>query len=408
MTGRAVLALGLVVGGSLLTVPVIVVLGLAMLLLELIRAIWSRRGLDEVTYERRLATDRAVAGDAIPLSITVWNRKRLPLAWLTAEDKAPSTVRIRERTLRDDEDFGRTLLNTWTLAPFERVIRRFHLEVPRRGPVEIGPVRLTVGDLFAGTAAQAEVDSVDHLLVRPRTIPVAGLEPTARWGGDERARRGLLEQPLSYAGVRDYRPGDPVRRIHPRTSARLGRPMVKRFDPARERAVCLALDIQTLTGPAWQAAYDDDRVEELCVVVGSLARTLRDGGAAVGLAVAGYAGSPRPIAIVRPAEQAAQVARILDVLARLSPYPSATFDRLLGALPRTLRPGAEVIAVTARDPMPYLASMRRLRAMGYGVTLLALGPSAATATAQARSAGITAHTVVLDGTWATATGARVA
>jgi uncharacterized protein (DUF58 family) len=408
MSGRAALGILLALIGSLAAIPVVVLLGLAAVLFEAIRAIWQRRGLAGVTYERRLGTDRAVVGDVVPLDIVVWNRKRLPLAWLRAEDLASAGVRVRERELKVHETGERMMENAWTLAPFERVIRHFHLEAARRGIHQLGPVHLSVGDLFAGLADEGDRPGADRLLVRPRTVPVRGLEQRARWGGIERARRGLVEHPLSYAGVREYQPGDPLRRLHQRASARIGRPLTKRFDPAREREVLLALDLQTLDGPAWQPTFDDDRVEDLCVVVGSIARHLRADGAAVGLAVAGYAGAPRPVAVLAPSEAAEQLPRILDTLARLSPFPSATFDRLLAALPRGLRPGAEIVVLTARDPTPYLATIRRLGAMGYGVSLLAVGPRAPTLVATARAARVTARPVRLDGSWSDCHGILVA
>jgi uncharacterized protein (DUF58 family) len=239
-------------------------------------------------------------------------------------------------------------------------------------------------------------------------VPVAGLATRTRWAGTERARRGLSEHPTSYAGLRDYRPGDPVRRIHQRASARVGRPLVKRFDPAREREVLVALDIQTVEGPVWQPTYDDDLVETLCVVTGSVARRLRADGAAVGLAVAGYSGAPRPIAILPPAATNEQVPRILDTLARLSPYPSAPFGRLLGVLPRALRPGAEILVLTGRDPTPWLPTLRRVQRLGFGVEILAVGPSAGRATTSARGAGLAARIARLDGGWADAHGLVVA
>jgi uncharacterized protein (DUF58 family) len=408
VTGRTALGLALGLGGSLLAVPLVVVLGLAIVLHDAVHGVWRRRGLEAVEYERTFGTPRAVVGDVVPLDVSVWNRKRLPLAWLRAEDRAAVGLEVQERTLVLADEWGRVLENAWTLAPYERVVRHFHVRAARRGVHELGPVRLSVGDLFAGTADERELGSVVRLVVRPRTVAVSGLDPSTRWGGDERARRGFIDQPLSYAGVREYQAGDPIRRLHHRTSARLGRPVVKRFDPSRERAILLALDLQTLDGPAWQPTYDDDRVEDLCVVVGSLARALRAEGAAVGLAVAGYAGAPRPVAVLPPAERAEQVGRILDLLARLSPFPSTTFERLLSGLPRLLRPGAEIIVVTARDPGPYLASMRRLRSIGYGVTLLGVGPRAAFAVGRARSAGVASRVVRLDGTWADAAGLVVA
>jgi hypothetical protein len=81
MTGRAVLGVALALGGSLSGAFVVVLLGLAIVLLEGIRALWRRRGLADVEYTRRLSTNRAVVGDVIGLDISVWNRKRLPLAW---------------------------------------------------------------------------------------------------------------------------------------------------------------------------------------------------------------------------------------------------------------------------------------------------------------------------------------
>lgn len=408
MTGRALLGIVLVLGGSIAGSPPVIVLGLAAVLFEGIRGVWRQRGLEALVYERRLARERAVVGDVVPLDVTVWNRKRLPLAWVTAEDLASPSLVVRERDLVMVDDFGRALANAWTLAPYERVVRHFHLRAARRGVHELGPARVTVGDLFAGRVAETEVPRVDRLLVRPRTVPIRGVPQRARWGGSERARRGLLEHPLSYAGVREYQPGDPLRKLHHRASARVGRPLSKRFDPAREREVLLAMDLQTLEGPAWQPIYDDDRVEELCVAIASLARHLRDDGAAVGLAVAGYAGAPRPVAVVPPSEAPGQVPRILDVLARLSPFPSAPFGTLLGALPRTLRPGADVIVLTARDPLTYLPALRRMTRMGYGVTLLAIGPEATTAVARARSVGVAARPIALDGSWADCHGLVVA
>ena len=62
-------------------------------------------------------------------------------------------------------------------------------------------------------------------------------------------KSGLAEDPSRFAGIREYTPGDPIKRIHPRASARLGRPSTKRFEPSRDREVLIALDIQTTAGP---------------------------------------------------------------------------------------------------------------------------------------------------------------
>jgi uncharacterized protein (DUF58 family) len=377
MTGSGLVGVALILVGSVVASPLVVVLGVAAVLFDLVRLAWAGRALRNVRYARSLGRPVLVAGDEVPLTIEVWNAKRLPLPWLRADDRASRNASILERELVPLEDFGLALRNAWTLAPRERVARHFTLRAERRGVVELGPVRLSAGDLLARPADSAIVENVERWLVRPPVVPVSAFDAGHPWGLADRARRGLLEHPASYAGVREYRPGDPLRRLHSRASARVGRPFVKVFDPARERDVLVVLDIQTIEGAAWQTAFEEDLAEELCVVVGSLAARLIADGAAVGLAVAAHAASVRPVAFLAPSEAPGQLGRILDTLARLSPFPSATFERLAGGLAHVLRPGATVVVVTARDPAPLAPSLRRLERHGFRTATLVLQRGAA-------------------------------
>ena len=73
--------------------------------------------------------------------MTIWNRKRLPVAWLRAEDAdQPARHRPGAPDRRRTGTGGRALRNAWTLAPFERVTRHFHFTAERRGVYELGPV----------------------------------------------------------------------------------------------------------------------------------------------------------------------------------------------------------------------------------------------------------------------------
>jgi uncharacterized protein (DUF58 family) len=403
MTLQAVAAAALILGGSFLDVPVAIVLGLVLLLLETVHWTWVRYGMEGVTYRRRLARDRTTWGEDIPLTIEVWNRKRLPLAWLRADDEASQHVAIRERTMRFDERGALILRNAWTLAPFERVARELHIGADRRGVYVIGPVRLSVGDLFARRAVVEDDNAVDRFIVRPRTVPTVGFDRPDRWGGEDRARFGLTEDPARFAGVRPYVLGDPRRRIHHRTSARLNRPMTKRFEPSRDREVLIVLDLQTDHGPTWEVAFDEDAVEGLIVVVASLARSLALERASFGIAAAGYTGAETRFAHLAVSAGPGQLERGLDLLARLSSHPSTSFERLLDKVQRLARPGTTVLVVSARDPGPFLGRFRRLGRAGCTVVLLASGPDAASHGSRVRTAGIAARQAQLDGPWQTAT-----
>ncbi len=365
--------------------------------------LWGRGGLGGIHYTRTLGARRAAFGDAIPMQIEVWNRRRLPIPWLRADDRVSDGVGVRDHELTDGDTPGTDVLrNVWTLRPWERVVRQFHVDADRRGVFRLGPVDLSVGDPFARRAAAEARPEVDTFLVWPRTLPTAEIEPPDRWGDLERARSGLAEDPARFAGVRPYVAGDPLRRIHARTSARIGRPMTKRFEPSRDRETLIVLDVQTAHGAAWQAGLGRDEVESLYVVAASLARMLGARRDAFGLMATGYTGAETRIARIAVSSAPGQVQRVLDLLARLSVHASAPFEHLLSIVARTAHPGMTVLVLTAREPSPFVRALRRLERAGADVIIVACGPNAAASATLAGSLGFTARRASMDAHWRTA------
>ncbi|HET9614165.1 MAG TPA: DUF58 domain-containing protein, partial [Candidatus Limnocylindrales bacterium] len=375
MTPSGVAAVVLLGIGIVLGSAVVQIVAVVLVLIEAVRITWARGGLTDVRYSRHFERDRIGWGEEVPATIEVWNRKRVPLSWLRADDSASPGLLVRERPLLVGKGGDRVLRNAWTLAPFERVSRRFHVTGERRGVYELGPVDLSVGDLFAREAAAEVRPGTARLIVRPRIVAAEPVHRRDRWGGTDRALFGLAEDPTRYAGLREYAPGDPLRRVHPRASARAGRPLVKVHEPSRDREALIALDVAAGDGRGWDVGHDEETAESLFVIAASLARTLAEERASFGLAAAAWTGSESRLAIVAPSEAPGQLERVLDLLARLSVQPSVPFDRLLGAIIRSVRAGTTVIVVTARDPGPFVRHLRRLERVGLPVVLLACGPN---------------------------------
>ena len=398
---RPILGGLLVVAGGLLGISIVVLFGIVILVLAWLRAVWSGRALRRLRIERRFVPDRVMCGDDVHLVVTAWNRKVLPLPWLRAEEPLPFE-------LRPDDDRsghgwavgGRSLVNGWTLGPYERVVRQIDLHAERRGVYRFDTIGLSAGDLLGESVADEDRRLPATLIVRPRTVPLRRFEASRERSGVLRATRGLIQDPSRFAGVRPYAPGDPVRHIHWRATARLGVPLVKRFDPSRDRDVIVALDIQTSVA-GWSGRHDDDLAELLCVVAASLARQLEAEGAACGLAVAAFTGSTDRLAYLAPSSAEGQAGRVGDLLARISPYPSAPFEHLLGRLVRMARPGTLVIIVSARDPSSFLAVARRLVRGGFGLAHLAVGPDGQVAARRTRAVGLVGRSVRSDGDWRT-------
>jgi uncharacterized protein (DUF58 family) len=395
-------AVALVILGAVFAAPGLVLLGVLALAVAWLSNLWSRRGLDRVSYERRLARSRVVWGDSVELSVTIENRKLLPLSWLQADDYATEGTVVRERPLIPSERPGYGVMrNVWSLAPYEQVLRRFHLEATHRGLYRFESVRLAVADLFGRDVAAREEKRAATFLVRPRTVPVRTAAGAVVPLGTRRARHGLTEDPSLFAGVRPFQQGDPRRRIHERATARVGRPVSKRFEPSTAREVLVALDVQTHDGPFWLLAYDEQLMEALAVSAGSLARQLLADGAACGLAANGWTYTVARSGFVAPRAGHDQLARITDLLGRTSSVASLPFSRLLAELPARLPRGALIITLSSRDPALIVPDLRRLRSSGFTIRHVALGPRGETHAALARRFGIDASYGRLHPDWRT-------
>ncbi len=394
------LGIGLAIVGIAAGAPGVVLVGAMATLVSVLTTIWSKYGLRNVRYERTVPHDRAVWGDEVPLEVSVWNAKILPLAWLEIEDFLADGTMIREIPAeRSDRPGFQVLRTTWTLASYEQVIRHFHLVADHRGYFRFGPARLRAADLFGRDISTVEDEAPGGFLVRPRTVPITITDPEVAPLGVHRARRGLHEDPALYAGVRQYQPGDPRNRMHWRATARLGKPVVKRFEPIMMRQSVIALDVQTNDDAYWMMTFEEELLESLMVAAGSLARHVIGQGGACGLAAAAWTGRIARLAYLAPATGAAQLAEISDVLGRMSSFSSAPFESLLNELPRRLTAGTSVLVVSSRDPGPNLAAEVRLAEMGFPVTHIAMGERRSEWADLANRAGLAGRTAHLAAGW---------
>jgi uncharacterized protein (DUF58 family) len=157
------------------------------------------------------------------------------------------------------------------LAPGERMDVEYPIPTTRRGILRVGPLTLRRNGL-AGLAESRTVlgETVDVRVV-PRVLPVRGLPTGVRRGhvgADERVERGGTD----LVGLREYVPGDDLRRLHWATSARTGTLMVREdADPARPH-LAVILDDRPDGHP------DPDGFEDAVEVAASLLTEAVDAG----------------------------------------------------------------------------------------------------------------------------------
>ena len=171
----------LILVGGVLGVPVLVMFGVVILVIAWLRWLWAGRALRRLRFERRFEPDRVMCGDEAHLVITVWNRKLLPLSWLRAQEPLPAELQpVGSTEVRVGTVGSRTLVNGWTLGPYERAVRRIGLRTEHRGIYRFATVGLAAGDLLGEAVADEDRHLAATLVVRPRTVPVRRFEAAPR------------------------------------------------------------------------------------------------------------------------------------------------------------------------------------------------------------------------------------
>ena len=341
--------------------------------------LWLRVCLQGVTYRRRFGSLRLFHGEATDLHIEIANAKPLPLAWLRAEDEVPKALAIEPARLSASHRPGRQrLLNLLSLRWYERVTRHYRVNGVQRGAWAFGPARLLSGDMFGFAVREETLDSIDTLLVYPRLVPLVALGlPSDRPFGDFRAMRRLAEDPLRLSGARDYVPGDSMRHVHWKASARHAILQTKTFDASANRPLAIFLNLN-IYEHVW-VGIDPDLQEYAITTAASLAHWAWAQGQAVGLYANAVTQPGARVVRIRPAGHRDSLTLILEALARIVPYGRWTIEDSLRSEALHLPSAATVVIVSAQVSAGLRRTLLYLRGRGYAVSLVTLGQAGAAA-----------------------------
>jgi uncharacterized protein (DUF58 family) len=112
-----------------------------------------------------------------------------------------------------------------------------------RGRYEIGPLVARVTDPFGLCELIRSFPPTEHLTVIPQITPLPELRLTDECTGSGESRaRSVAVHGEDDAATREYRYGDDLRRVHWRSTARVGKLMVRREEQPSESKATIVLD----------------------------------------------------------------------------------------------------------------------------------------------------------------------
>lgn len=311
----------------------------------LVNWVWARLSLRGLQFERRARALRAQLGQVFEERFEVRNPSRLLRFWLEVEDLSalPGAQASQVFSAIGGRE-GRSYVARTRLV--------------QRGAFALGPTRLGSGDLFGLFPVSRTIAPQATLLVYPLIVPLTRFaEPTGIMPGGDALRRRTPQVTPNASGVREYLPGDPLNRIHWRSTARREMLMVKEFelDPladvwlfldAEQRVHCGLPFRQTYEKPAvWnhvqQVQLPPTTEEYAASIAASLMRYYLQQKRAVGLV------SRAAESLLLPADRGGrQLVKALDELALWHPTGMLPLISLVEAQARHLTRGSTVVLIT--------------------------------------------------------------
>ena len=260
--------------------------------------VFSLRGLEV----RRGPTRKASEGEWFDLSLTLTNRSRTPKVFIGLEETLP-------RWLEAD---GETRFAVPMLLPGRSVELSLRVRGAKRGAYALGPLAVSATDLLGAFSVERRLEAPQEVIIYPLPARVAP-EPLAglrSFGGVETEQLSAAGTGLEFYGIRDYRPGDALRRIHWPSTARLGHFAVVEFEETFGADVVIVVDLRR--GSEFGSGKETTLETAIKAAASLAAFAVENGAAAV---VVGQDAQRRYLASARRAEE---LAAVLEALARMT------------------------------------------------------------------------------------------
>ena len=314
--GRCLLAAGLALGGCAVLLGQRDLLRAAIFLLTLPLAAVALvvRTRYRLSCSRLLDPPRVEAGQPCVVRLRLDNVSRLPSGVLLMEDALPYVLGGRPRFVLDKVE--------------PQGVREVSYPVRSdvRGHYRIGPLSVRLTDPFGMCELTRSFATTEDLVVTPSVTPLPPVRLGGDWaGGGDGAARSVASAGTDDAATREYRHGDDLRKVHWRSTARVGELMVRREEQPFQSRATLLLDAR---GGAHRGDGPASSFEWSVSAVASISVTLARAG--FGLRLVGDTG----LDLVR-AGMAHTEGLLLESLAGVRPSAGATLEPVNQRLRRT-------------------------------------------------------------------------
>jgi uncharacterized protein (DUF58 family) len=236
--------------------PVRYVRYIAILYILLVAAsfAYSRMLPYAIWVDRVNQVSRGIKLQDIELKLRVRNRTMFPIPYFTMADS-------RGKLFTKSDSF---LL---TLGPFEEKVVSYTVQGHTRGDFSVGPVRIEGSDPFGLFTWQQRLEAPGTVIVYPTIHPLDLVYKQGLPSGSLRIDDKMYEDVTQFRSLREYVPGDDMKRINWKASAKTSKLFTMEFDSTLYFPVMVVLNFCRDDYPARQREALIERAAELAASV---------------------------------------------------------------------------------------------------------------------------------------------
>jgi uncharacterized protein (DUF58 family) len=232
--------------------------------LPLLAAGYVGRSRYKLACTRALDPRRVPVGTTARVVLRLQNLSRLPTGTMLLEDRLPYALGSRPRLVLE------------RLGAHQASSVAYSVRADVRGRYEVGPLVVRLTDPFGLCELTRSFAAIDKLTVIPHVSPLPTIRLAGEYAGAGESRtRSVAVHGEDDAATREYRNGDDLRRVHWRSTARVGELMVRREEQPWESRATVVLDTRAVghRGEGPTASF-----EWAVSATASIAMHLRNGG----------------------------------------------------------------------------------------------------------------------------------
>ena len=289
-----------------------------------------------------LATDRVVAGTDAQASVSATN--------ISSRLQLPGRIDIPVG--QGLVDLGLPFMRPGQV--FEEVVT---IPAQRRGVLDVGPVTTVRTDPVGLLRNEMHWADVKRLFIHPVTVSVPSTSTGFIRDLEGNPTSILTNSDISFHAIREYQPGDSVRHVHWKSTAKTGRLMIRQFEETRRSRMVLALAINP------QEYSSADEFELAVSSLGSLGvRAIRDGREVTVLTSADIpVGAKRSVRSIRSLSSQSP-SRLLDDLSQIDMTPNAmTLEGVCSLTSRVVNDMSVVVLFCGSSVTPQVLQRARLQ-----------------------------------------------